>query len=213
MLQCDKNKLMFFKYSLGMHITAPNIAIAGDTGTYPLYIKTITAMIKYAKRMQDPKAPTIIKNAWQEQNALHVDGHPCWLTNYNKYADQLKELDIDVTIDSPDLIKHELKDTYIKWWETQINNQTGEGFKLRTYAGFKQEFGFENYLDSTNIAVRNITAKFRASHHKLHIETDRHIRNVPIPPEKRYCQMCNLRTMEDDNFKQSMGCRPWGLGG
>ena len=61
-LQCDKNKLMYLKYSLGMHRTASNFAIIGETATHPLYIKAITAAIKYYKRLIHPEAPTLMKH-------------------------------------------------------------------------------------------------------------------------------------------------------
>ena len=189
---------MYLKYSLGMHRTASNFAIIGETATHPLYIKAIAATIKYYKRLINPEAPTLMKHILLEQKALHDQGHPCWLTNVNKYIDQLGGLNIDIVTNSAATINATFKNKYAQWWEAQIPNIQGEGHKLRTYVKFKHQFGFESYLDSTNIRVRNANAKFRISHHKLHIETDRRIRNVHIPPQLRLCQMCEEHVMEDE---------------
>ena len=50
-----------------------------------------------------------------------------------------------------------------------------EGSKLRTYATFKNNIGFEKYLSEIkNTTIRIQISKFRLSNHKLMIETRRH---------------------------------------
>jgi hypothetical protein len=65
----------------------------------------------------------------------------------------------------------------------------GNRSKLRTYAIFKKEIGFEKYLsDVKNVSMRTKVTKFRLSNHKLMIESGRHkgIKN----PDERFCPFC-----------------------
>ena len=60
--------------------------------------------------------------------------------------------------------------------------------KLRTYALFKREIGFENYLtDIKNVSDRVLVTKFRLSNHRLMIEVGRH---ENTPKEQRFCPFC-----------------------
>ena len=60
--------------------------------------------------------------------------------------------------------------------------------KLRTYALFKREAGFENYLmEMKNVSDRVLVSKFRLSNHRLMIEVGRH---SGIPKEQRFCPFC-----------------------
>ena len=66
---------------------------------------------------------------------------------------------------------------------------SSERSKLRTYALFKKEIGFERYLsDVKNVSIRTKVCKFRLSNHKLMIESGRHkgIENA----DERFCPFC-----------------------
>ena len=66
-----------------------------------------------------------------------------------------------------------------------INNDKS---KLRTYAIFKTEIGFEKYLSNIrNPTKRAILTKFRLLNHKLMIEAGRY---KNIPKEMRFCPFC-----------------------
>ena len=197
-LHCEKTRLAYFKYSVHMHRTTSNYGTMGEMGLQPLYIPAIRAMIKYYRRMCQPEAPTLVHQAWCEQKRLQSTNKPCWLTNVQKYLDQLSTYDIDVDSDSMASITGELSDRFIQWWNDQIPSQLQDGSKLRSYATYKTTFGMANYLDSTNIPVRNKVASFRLSNHKLRIEVDRHNHGVPIPPSQRICKMCTSGAVEDE---------------
>ena len=54
-----------------------------------------------------------------------------------------------------------------------------KGSKLQTYALFKRQKAYENYLtDIKNVTVRNNVKKFRLSDHKLVIEAGRHQKSL-----------------------------------
>ena len=60
--------------------------------------------------------------------------------------------------------------------------------KLRTYAIFKKDIGFEKYLyNIKNPTSRAILTKFRLSNQKLMIEVGRY---TNIPKEMRFCHFC-----------------------
>ena len=74
----------------------------------------------------------------------------------------------------------------------------GERSKLRTYAIFKKEQGFEKYLvDIKNTNVRKNVIKFRLSNHKLMIEVGRHQK---IDAEQRFCPFCPNAVEDEFHF-------------
>ena len=71
-----------------------------------------------------------------------------------------------------------------KVFETIKNDNS----KLRTYAIYKTDIGFEKYLTVIkNPVKRTALTKFRLSNHRLMIEIGRH---QNIPKKLRFCQFC-----------------------
>ena len=82
-------------------------------------------------------------------------------------------------------IRSTLSDTFHQNAFETINNGKS---KLRTYAIFKKDIGFEKYLSNIkNPTRRGILSKFRLSNHKLMIEVGRY---TNIPKEMRFCNFC-----------------------
>ena len=78
-----------------------------------------------------------------------------------------------------------LSDTFHQNAFETINNDKS---KLRTYAIFKKDIGFEKYLSNIkNPTRRALLTKFRLSNHKLIIEVGRY---TNIPKEMRFCHFC-----------------------
>ena len=70
--------------------------------------------------------------------------------------------------------------------------------KLRTYAIFKREVGFENYLmEIKNVSDRVLVSKFRLSNHRLMIEVGRH---NGVPKEQRVCPFCPSWVENETHF-------------
>ena len=97
-------------------------------------------------------------------------------------------------------------DTFVLKWKDEVSRvkaKRGEGMnKLRTYALFKTEWGFEEYLQHIdNRAKRVLMSKFRIGTCPLRIETGRYEsigRSKGIKAEERICLCCNGTEVEDE---------------
>ena len=70
--------------------------------------------------------------------------------------------------------------------------------KLRTYAIFKNNIGYENYLSKiTNPKIRTYITKLRLSNHSLMIEIGRH---KNINREMRICPLCHKGIEDEMHF-------------
>ena len=83
-------------------------------------------------------------------------------------------------------IKRRIYDSYSQAWYAEINNSN----RLITYARYKHEFAFENYLDFiTEKKYRISLTRFKLSSHELHIERGRY---EHVLRDKRFCKCCNM---------------------
>ena len=92
------------------------------------------------------------------------------------------------------------------------NAQAKGGNKLRTYAQFKSEVKFEQYLVNVKVkAQRSLLAKLRMGVAPLRIETGRYERTAAndrargVPVDQRTCLVCNCGAVEDE-FHFVMEC-------
>ena len=70
--------------------------------------------------------------------------------------------------------------------------------KLRTYATFKTDIRFENYLDFVlKFKVRRCYSQFCLGVHDLEIERGCY-RPRPLPIAERLCTLCSLQAVEDE---------------
>ena len=86
-----------------------------------------------------------------------------------------------------------LKQKYLEEWYS-LRKQCSVG-KLDTYTKIKCNFGFENYLNSENFALRRDITRFRISSHRLNIEIGRYAR---IDRADRLCTICSLGVLGDE---------------
>ena len=71
------------------------------------------------------------------------------------------EFSLDIT-DSEDKLKNKVRSIYIKTLGKSLTNCINQPKKLRTYAKFKTEIKFENYLDTVNdFKIRRKLTQFR----------------------------------------------------
>jgi hypothetical protein len=97
-------------------------------------------------------------------------------------------------------------DTFVLKWKDEVlrvKAKRGDGLnKLRTYALFKTEWGFESYLQHIdNRSKRVLLSKFRIGTCPLRIETGRYEsvgRSKGIKAEDRFCLCCNRHEVEDE---------------
>ena len=97
----------------------------------------------------------------------------------------------DITIPLS-LIKQRILDSYKQSWYANINNS----IRLQTYARYKHDFEFEDYLDFIQEKKYRIAfTKFRLSSHDLAIERGRF---ENIDRNDRLCRHCNLNMIESE---------------
>ena len=101
----------------------------------------------------------------------------------------LDEFSLDIT-DSEDKLKNKVSSIYNKTLVKSLTNCMNQRKKLRTYAKFKTEIKFENYLDTVNdFKIRRKLTQFRLGVLDLEIERGRYGRK-PLPIEERLCKLC-----------------------
>lgn len=60
-----------------------------------------------------------------------------------------------------------------------MQQNDGDGNKLRTYCSFKHTFRYEQYLDfSKDFQAKNLLTKLRTSAHRLEIEVGRYVKKT-----------------------------------
>ena len=67
------------------------------------------------------------------------------------------------------VIKQTLHDHFIQKWSSDVNNSS----KGQMYRIYKQNVGFENYINKLSQKLRNIFLKFRTTNHHIPVETGR----------------------------------------
>ena len=112
----------------------------------------------------------------------------------------LDEFSLDIT-DSENKLKNKVRSIYNKTLVKSLTNCMNQRKKLRTYAKFKTEIKFENYLDTVNdFKIRRKLTQFRLGVLDLEIERGRYGRK-PLPIEERLCKLCldmKIQAVEDE---------------
>ncbi len=74
--------------------------------------------------------------------------------------------------------------------------------RVRTYLGLNSsaQYGYKEYLSRVdNAHLRKSLACFHCANHKLQIELGRQVKPVKVPVQQRYCKICNLGAVEDED--------------
>ncbi len=74
--------------------------------------------------------------------------------------------------------------------------------RVRAYLGLNSsaQYGYKEYLSRVNNAhLRRSLAHFHCANHKLQIELRRQVTSVKVPVQQRYCKLCNLGAVEDED--------------
>lgn len=191
--ECEKLSTKYYKYILGVHKRATNLAVIGELGRTPHFIDIICGIIKYFKRIEAMNSNSLLVQTLKTSKELHDNGKQCWYTGLKYILDQLN---IDETV-SIDAIKSNLIKRSMQYWEKQIKEiAVVKQGKLRTYYTFKSTFKKEIYLKAIkNRDVRKCFTQFRISAHQLAIERGRY-RNIKAT--ERICKYCNKNETEDE---------------
>ncbi len=74
--------------------------------------------------------------------------------------------------------------------------------RVGAYLGLNSsaQYGYKEYLSRVdNAQLRRSLARFRCANHKLQIELGRQVKPVKVPVQQRYCKLCNLGAVEDED--------------
>ena len=181
--------LGFLKFALGVKRQTSSLAIYGETGRYPLYMRQQDRAVKLWLRLKFSNSHKPINHVFDELMTLHSLGHDTWIRKIKMLMgdtfDNIPE-NIDLRALTSQLRDVRYK-SFVENWLENIND-TDKNPILRTYCKFKTDFTREAYLQHSNTRkyFTNIS-RFRTSSHSLHIETGRH--TIPITSiSDRICQ-------------------------
>jgi hypothetical protein len=74
---------------------------------------------------------------------------------------------------------------------------------VRAYLGLNSsaQYGYKEYFSKVNNAqLRRSLARFRCANHKLQIKLGRQVKPVKVLVQQRYCKLCNLGAVEDEDY-------------
>ena len=203
----EKVHLRFCKFALGVHSKATNMAVYGELGRYPLLVDQIISVAKYFYHMKFKTENKLLKSFFLNLGA--EGSHPLkdniisFITKINQHFSMWDPSNIKAVGKYILKLGHRLRKNFEAFWyeniTTEFTKNKAGGNKLRTYKIFKQNFGFESYLNIANSSLRKEIARFRISAHRLKVETGRFDgKNKYVPPSERLCQNCSLGCVEDE---------------
>jgi hypothetical protein len=80
---------------------------------------------------------------------------------------------------------------------------TANSSRVRAYLGLNSsaQYGYKEYFSKVNNAqLRRSLARFRCANHKLQIKLGRQVKPVKVLVQQRYCKLCNLGAVEDEDY-------------
>ena len=184
-LIAEKGDFKLCKYSIKVGKKAPNSAVMGELGRYPLFQEVLLNMKKYWVRLSKiNNSSTLLSECLLLSEALHKQNKKSWYASIDTILRNLNVSAKSILTTKRNIKSYfysKLKPKYKAALKTDfVNDRPGKqyGNKLRTYRLFKNNFAFESYLDLDNFN-RNIWIRFRISAHNLEIEKWRH-QNIPL---------------------------------
>jgi hypothetical protein len=183
----DKLHMMFCKQLLGVQKQTTNIGVLLELGRIPLNIYACKFAIKNWERIKGKKSNDLLLSSYNDA----VNENLIWISNVKTILEEKGMLNFFIKSyeSKPAFINKKLfQKLSDEFHQNAFEDIRKEQSKLRTYALFKTEIGFEKYLtEIKNPVLRTEITKFRLSNHRLMIETGRHKK---IPKELRFCPFC-----------------------
>ena len=165
--------ISFCKQLLGVQKQTTNIGVLLELGQIPLRIFALKNAIKNWVRVANKISCNDMTIKSHENSILHNLKWP------NRIENVITEIGLRVLFLQKDKTTHlyvfqRLRDIFHQESFSAISNESS---KLRTYSLFKNDIGFEKYLNSVqNLQERTFLTKFRLSNHELMIEKGRHLK-------------------------------------
>ena len=183
----------FLKYILGVSKSCPNVAVYGETGEIPLSLKGYGLLLNYWYRISHLHDDTLVKIALKENVKLRTN----WILTVENL---IRYFNLSDTIDTPGRFKKFTKDSiqkkYKEWWAKSLSD--ADSVRLNFYRSIKHTFMEEKYLELPHFSQRRVISKFKCSDHRLEIEIGRHKKPEKTPRERRFCRICNDKSIETE---------------
>ena len=183
----EKLHITFCKQILGVQKQTTNIGVLLELGRIPLDIYANKFAIKNWERIKGKYANDLLLSSYNDAAKENLP----WISNIKILLEGKGMLNdfINSYKTKPAFINKKLFQRLSdEFHQHAFENLRREQSKLRTYALFKTEIGFEKYLtEIKNPLLRIEMTKFRLSNHSLMIEIGRH---KNIPKELRFCPFC-----------------------
>ena len=206
---------------LGVHSKASRLAILGELGRYPVFVRAIIHALKYNWHIENKVSKlSLVSLALQEMKQME-DIEDGWYTRIEKIKHIFSIPEFNSQVKSETVggkIKRQVESIFSIFWKSQISFQKigDDGLnhnKLRMYQTLKGSFTLEPYLKLvSNRNQRSSITRFRTSAHTLGVELGRYT-VPPTPLNKRTCGYCgdhqvlgSQRPQIDDEFHCLMIC-------
>ncbi len=187
------------RYFMGLGKYAPNVAVNGDSGWVPPYVRQWKAIARRWWRMNNIQ-DGICKRVFNWAERCARSGMHNWNKRVNKKWNELN-ISLPNTCRSSfyeNVNTRSMESYQDRWKELLRKEMGGKGRnKLRTYRTFKENFTTEHYLHTvSNKRHRSALAKFRCGVAPLHVETGRY-QNTPL--EDRTCFNCHTHVENEEH--------------
>ena len=166
----EKTCLACLKCLLGVRKKSSNAAVWGDSGSYPVLVKTSKQVLDYFARVSDDEfKDSYMKDAVLEQKSLGLTWYATLSNIYTRVADVVNNIPTSSNQFKPGArIRHYLQECFRNHWDKERRRD-------RKLAGFynscKPEFATEKYIQLPYKKCEKSVAVIRMSSHKLYIET------------------------------------------
>ena len=193
----DNLYMSMLKQILGVQKQTTNVGVLLELGMAPIRIEAKKLAIKNWERIKKSQANILLLSSYQDA----IQEELPWINQIKSTLESngFLSLYIDDHSDKPLFVfkklSDRLNDIFTQEAFEKISKDTS---KLRTYALFKKEKGFESYLtEIKNFSVRKSVTRFRLSNHKLLIEVGRH-QNINL--SERICPLCSQSVEDEAHF-------------
>ena len=200
--EIDKIQTRFLKMMLGIRKSTTTCILLGELGCFPVSLDAKCRLLCYWYKLclgfqsGSTKLSIIMFRLCSMMYDL-TDQKLQWMKSVHSLLDNLGLSFIwlgDWTWSLQKFkstVKQRLKDQYIQSWFQSVQEKD----ICITYRIFKTNFAMEDYILKLSPILRTAMLKFRASLHKLPIQS---LRYVGVPRVDRICHFCNKNEMGDE---------------
>ena len=185
------------KQIIGVQKQTTNVGVLLELGLVPLFLYSTKFAVKNWERIKYGRAGGLLISAFRESCVSKLpwtDGIDSLLDNIGMTSFRLADHS-DKPVFVFGRVFQRMSDIF---HQNSFEKISCISHKLRTYALFKRDVGFESYLVNVkNVAERQLITRFRLSNHRLMIEVGRH---RGLGKEERVCPFCPNYVEDEFHF-------------